>query len=371
SSPTITDCFISNNMANYYGGGICCDSSSPTITDCFISNNMANYYGGGICCYNSSPTITNCTISNNSAKYYGGGIYCWNSSPTVTNSILWEDSPGEIYLDVSSSINITYSNIQGGYAGEDNINTNPLFVGGGDYHLTASSPCIDKGSNDAVPTWLTTDLDGNPRIVNGIVDMGAYEFQGTSTQPSITVIPNQGYVGSIVTVQGSGISEQGLVRIDFGTHQTITTTETTENGTFSVTFICDNQPIGTKTITVSSGSLLLTSNFLLLASPGTITGNISYTGTKTGIAYVVYSTDPFFEGGPEIGSTFSVSGAGSYSFTLGALPVDTYYIACWFDAEPPYGWNTSPMPGDVLGLHGGTITIIDGEVKITGTPTPV
>jgi hypothetical protein len=63
------------------------------------------------------------------------------------------------------------------------INTNPLFVGGGNYHLQATSPCIDAGSNSLVPAGITTDLDGYARIVDGDgdtideVDMGAYEYQ--------------------------------------------------------------------------------------------------------------------------------------------------------------------------------------------------
>ncbi|WP_448383914.1 DUF4214 domain-containing protein [Desulfosoma sp.] len=47
----------------------------------------------------------------------------------------------------------------------------------GDYHINADSPAIDAGRNDAVPEGTNTDLDGNPRIVNGTVDMGAYEYR--------------------------------------------------------------------------------------------------------------------------------------------------------------------------------------------------
>ena len=54
-------------------------------------------------------------------------------------------------------------------------NADPLFVGGGDYRLTSLSPCINTGDNDA-PDPPSTDKDGNPRIVGGTVDMGAYEF---------------------------------------------------------------------------------------------------------------------------------------------------------------------------------------------------
>jgi hypothetical protein len=84
-----------------------------------------------------------------------------SSSPTVVNSILWNDTPQEIHLN-SSSINITYSDIQGGWTGEGNINADPGFVGGGDYRLTASSPCIDVGNNTA-PNIPPTDKDGNPQ----------------------------------------------------------------------------------------------------------------------------------------------------------------------------------------------------------------
>jgi len=74
----------------------------------------------------------------------------------------------------SGTPTITYSCIYGGYFGGGNISTNPLFVGGTDYSLTASSPCIDTATSTEAPD---TDIDGNPRPQGFGYDMGAYEFQ--------------------------------------------------------------------------------------------------------------------------------------------------------------------------------------------------
>ena len=121
-------------------------------------------------------------------------MYNDNSSPTVTNCILWGDTPDEIY-NYSASPVVTYSDIQGGWGGAGNIDAAPCFVDANNpdpnvwnLRLSYDSNCIDAGNNKAVPSAVTTDLDGNPRFVDDpetddtgsgtppIVDMGAYEY---------------------------------------------------------------------------------------------------------------------------------------------------------------------------------------------------
>lgn len=90
SYATITGCSITDNMAMSgisTGGGIHCEGAFPELTDCHIANNRANM-GGGICCSNSSnATITNCVIQTNNAAT-GAGVFVSDSNLVVADSII-------------------------------------------------------------------------------------------------------------------------------------------------------------------------------------------------------------------------------------------------------------------------------------------
>lgn len=196
SSPTLTNMVFSGNMAQGPGGAMYNKNSNPTLTNVVFSGNAANA-GGGMENNTSHPTLINITFSGNSAVYGGGVSNIGNSNPTLTNCILWDNSAGiggpQIYDDGTGATTVTYSDVQGDYLGTGNINADPLFVdaANGNLRLQANSPAIDAGNNAAVPTGVTTDLDGSPRFVDilsipntgsgtpPIVDMGAYEAQVT------------------------------------------------------------------------------------------------------------------------------------------------------------------------------------------------
>ena len=170
SSPSLENVTISSNSA-YSGGGIFCEDSSPNFQNVTISDNYADEFGGGIYCFQMSyPSMEKVTIIGNFA-YYGGGICCHFSNLSLTNSIVWNNNMWEIYL-ISGAVTATYSDIEGGWTGEGNIDSDPLFVdpANGDYHLTEDSPCIDTGDPAS-----SLDPDGT------IADMGAYYFHQTIT----------------------------------------------------------------------------------------------------------------------------------------------------------------------------------------------
>jgi len=156
------------------GGGIAfCDG---TIQNNVIAWNSAEYLGGGM--YDCDGTIQNNTVVANAAGFYGGGLSdCSSTFGPIQNCIVWGNTADFWDPQISGSF-AAYSCIQGwGGIADTNISDDPLFVDpSADYRLSQDSPCIDAGNPD--PSGLPlTDLDGNPRIMNGVVDMGAFEFQ--------------------------------------------------------------------------------------------------------------------------------------------------------------------------------------------------
>ncbi len=250
SNLTLTNCIITSNHSTSGGGGIYNERESGlTLVNCRINGNTTAEdtigYGGGGGIYHrgASLLLINCIITGNSAMDgNGGGLLCgesrWISEvallnctfvgnsgqngdsiscispvqdlPTMlqlTNCILW-NSIDEIRDNDDSTITITYSNVYGGWPGEGNIDTNPLFLDADgadnilgteddDLRLSPGSLCIDAGDNSSIQQSIVTDLDENPRIVNETVDIGAYEFRLPPTSEF-------DYVGQVTTSEDDG-----------------------------------------------------------------------------------------------------------------------------------------------------------------------
>jgi hypothetical protein len=107
-------------------------------------------------------------------------MYNRGSDPIITNCILWGDLPDEIYNSDSNPI-VTYSDVEGGYPGEGNIDADPHFMTfhGFDYILDVGSPCIDTGAptiEDGISDWHPRWPDWYPNGPRS--DMGAYGGPG-------------------------------------------------------------------------------------------------------------------------------------------------------------------------------------------------
>ena len=194
NSSTLNDCILTNNTAFSTGGGAC----SSTLSDCLLLNNAAGSSGGGA----AGSTLNNCTVSGNSAEIGGGMDYC------VANNCIVYYNNAPIGLNFSSSMLNSCCSWPQPSRVSGNITNEPVFadLAGGNLRLQSNSPCINMGDN--LYATNSTDLDGNPRVVGDVVDMGAYEFQTILQQP-LSVAIQAPYTSLLV---GFGANFNGIIR---------------------------------------------------------------------------------------------------------------------------------------------------------------
>ena len=194
---TLYNCTLTKNWVGWDGGG----AWECTLYNCMLTTNSAGTEGGGAW----DSTLYNCTLIGNVANGGGGAYTCslYDCTLTGNRSVVGGGAYGSSLYNC-----IVYSNSTGGNSigstlnyccttplptnGVGNISNAPLFIDytNGNLHLQSDSPCINAGNNAYVTT--TTDLDGNPRIVSGAVDIGAYEYQGTGSRISYAWLQQYG-----------------------------------------------------------------------------------------------------------------------------------------------------------------------------------
>ncbi|MDP3443491.1 MAG: T9SS type A sorting domain-containing protein, partial [Ignavibacteria bacterium] len=197
SDPLLLNCVFDDNYSALGGGlGMLRSSSNRMIANLLFVNNESYFFGGGLAIITSSPQLTNLTIANNSSSM-GGGLYCNEyADPKIYNSILWGNTTydtigSQVWIwDVYSEPGFYNCNIQYGldtFGGssfhgifENCIEAEPQFINPSlsDFHIQSGS-CLNNGTVPPTIGLPDFDLDMLPRIANGTVDLGAYEYNGT------------------------------------------------------------------------------------------------------------------------------------------------------------------------------------------------
>ncbi len=162
----VDGCTINWNSAGQGGGVYSC---TGTVRDCVIVANSASGAGGGMkaCTGNLSSS----TVAFNRALGNTGGGGQSECSGTIDYCIFWANTGGHFG---GATPSVRYSCVQGGYEGEGNIDEEPGFTA--DFHLRPGSPCVDRGDPAYSSTSGDTDIDGDPRVVNGCMDIGPDEL---------------------------------------------------------------------------------------------------------------------------------------------------------------------------------------------------
>jgi len=163
-----------------YGGGIGLGTGNGlSITNNIISGNSASY-GGGIRLRENNAEIINNTIVNNTASSGAGGLHARDCAPVIVNSIVCGNH-ADTNPQIGGTFSVRYSDVEGGYSGQGNIDANPSFADE-NFNLSDTSACVGNGTDSVEVTrvWYTcpeTDQNGNirPHSVDEFVDIGAIE----------------------------------------------------------------------------------------------------------------------------------------------------------------------------------------------------
>lgn len=222
SGCVVSNCILSDNTAAYLGGGGAILYYGGTLDNCVLTGNKltfsssdgggANLYRGGI--------LNNCTLSGNSASDDGGGVYLQDGG-TLNNCIVWGNTSASVGNDIYQTGNgnvVRYTCALDGVTNgmNDCITNNPLFedVGNSNFQLQEGSLCINAGNNTEAPTG--DDLSGHSRIVDGAVDMGAYENPMLPKHTITTAAETGGFITPAIAEVFQGYDKTFVIWPDVG-----------------------------------------------------------------------------------------------------------------------------------------------------------
>ncbi len=388
SIPRITNSLFQSNSAVNGGAMInvgFSGNSSPVMINCSFQSNSASNIGGAMfnqgSSGNSNPRLTNCSFQSNSATS-GGVAYnqeqsAGNSTLTLTNCVLFDNGGSNTFFIVNNArVTASHSLLDASVTNYVNLGNNRIvtvspFASPTGTALNSCAPAINAGNNSAYTTanGPTTDLADNPRIFpnNGIIDMGAYEFQELPTPPtSIAAQPAAGSavcpestVTAFVSASGTGpftyqwYKDNGSSPVSGQTSATLTlgNVETSDAGSYSVV------------VTGFCNSVTSTAFSLSVNTPPATLSSATLTCAQTSVTLTAGGGNSYTLSDGQTNNTgrFVVSTPGGYTVTVSNA------TGCTATATSSVASNTT-APANAS-LTSGTLTCANPSIQLTASAT--
>ena len=177
ATASFSDCQIISNSAGSPQGGVFYGRDVWSFHNCLIRGNSSELGSVAVFPGTAFAELRHCTVVSNNAP---DGCMDTEGTVTISDTVMWNNAGDELLG--TGVFDVTYSNIEGGWPGDGNIDSDPLFAAGpaGCYYLgqTAAgllfdSPCVDAGSDTAANLGLDALTTRRDEVSDaGIVDMG-------------------------------------------------------------------------------------------------------------------------------------------------------------------------------------------------------
>jgi hypothetical protein len=346
---TIINSLLSGNVFIQAYGGAIYNTGMVTVTNSTLSGNTAQA-GGGIDNY-GTVTLTSSTLAGNSASFYGGGVNNGGTLNLANTMIATNTAPAGPDVDgavTSSGYNlIGETNASSGWLSSDRTGTitqplNPLLAPLGEYGgptqtmaLLPGSPAIDAGSNALVPAGVTTDERGTgfARVVNGVVDIGAFESSG------------------FTVAVAAGNSQSTTVSTAFPTALHVTVTPKNAGDPVNGGIVTFAPPFGGASATLSpSAATIVLGTASVRATANSIAGGpyaVSVACTGASPVSIALSNTPGPASASFLGTDMSTQGNwlgvyGAQGYTLVSGPTgNPSYATPTVSGESTYTWTTT------------------------------
>jgi len=297
--------------------------------------------GGGIFLQRGGD---NTKIINNIITECIRGITSWSGYSEILNNDLYGN-------------HWNYSGIPDHTGINGNISTNPTFVNttAGDYHLLEDSPCIDAGDPNDIPGPNETDLDGNPRVFGGRIDMGAYEFVPAidaiiDIRPETLNLASRGKWISckiwlpedynVADVNSSSVFLEDEVQADwlwFNEKQNVVMAK------FARSELVGILELGEVELTVTGylmdGSYFVGTDSIKVIDKGRLRGRRVNSNSKVvdGIEYYIQTDKSLYRLGEHVEMLYRVTNLGDEDVTFSSLPLPEWNF--WVEKDGEYIWR--------------------------------